>query len=80
MERYTIEYNEISTAYFEVDANSPEEALSRFEEWRIADEQVYVTISNTDNITSEAKIVEPDEWGLDEDDILTDTKYNSLYL
>lgn len=79
MERYTIEYSEIQTAYFEVDADSPEEALRRFEEWRIADEQVYITISNTDNITSEAQIVDFDEWSIDDEDILTDERYNSLY-
>ena len=79
MERYTIEYSEIATAYFEVEANSPEEALSRFEEWRLADEQVYITISNTDNIESDTKIVESDGYGLDDEDILTDERYNELY-
>ena len=75
-----IEHKEISTGYFAVEADSPEEALRRFEEWCINDEHVVDVMFGTDNVTSETAIIPESEipWGLDESDMLSEQAYMDL--
>lgn len=79
MKTYCIKYMEMQTAYFGVEANSEEEALSRFDEWKNNSEYVLDVISNSDNIDSDSSI-EPDFMldALLDDEILTDEKYKEL--
>ncbi len=76
MKIYPIEYTEIQRAYFGVEASSEKEALERFEEWRLNSEQVLDTISSSDNIECDSKIISNAWFG--ERDILTDAAYQKL--
>ena len=79
MQEYVIDYKEISTAYFVVEADSEEEALARFEQWKSNEDNVYITISNTDNIYSDTSItydVSPNS--IDDSDCLTDEHWQEM--
>ena len=90
MQKFLIQYKETTRAYFAVEAPDEEEALARFEEWRLAEDNVYVTINNSDHFDSEAIVVDPNQdpniyvdedqqFGLDDDDVLTDEHYQNMY-
>lgn len=77
---FGIEYVETTRGYFGVEAANEQEALKRFEEWRMLSEDIYNIMSNTDNIDGDTFIsnninVERD---LYEDEILTEEKYQAL--
>lgn len=90
MQKFLVQYKETTRAYFAVEAPDEEEALLRFEEWRLAEDNVYTTINNTDHFESEASVVDPDQdpniyvgeedqFGLNDDDVLTDEHYRDMY-
>lgn len=76
MKTFKIEYVETVHGYFGVEADTKEEALRRFDEWRLNDDHVYDVMSNSDNIDSNAFIFDRAE--IYDDDILTDEMYQRL--
>ena len=77
---FGIEYVETVRGYFGVEADNEQEALERFEEWRLSSEDVYNIMSNTDNIDGDTFINEyiNVERDLYDDEILTEEKYQAL--
>lgn len=76
MQKFYIKHSESQTIIVAVEAHSEEEALERFEEWRLNSEQVLDTISSSDNIECDSKIISNAWFG--ERDILTDAAYQKL--
>lgn len=75
MKVYNIMYKETICGVFGVEAESEEEAYSRFDEWRINDDHVYDTMNCCD-IDSSSYIIS--NANLYQDDILTNEKYHQL--
>ena len=76
---FGIEYVETTRGYFGVEAANEQEALERFEKWRLESDDVYVVMNNTINIDSDAFINEHIKMErLFDDEILTDEKYQEL--
>lgn len=76
MKMFYIEYKETSMAYFGIEAETEEEALERFDKWRICSDAVYDVIDNSDYFDSDTRIVERAE--VYDDEILTDEMYHQL--
>ena len=79
---YEIQYVETNTCYFGVEADSEEEALERFEEWKYCDNHIDNTMRSSWNHDSEWSVNDwykdnSDEY-FDEEDILTEEMYQAL--
>ena len=78
MQKFAIQYKEIFTSYFEVEAESPADALNRFETWRINEPVVHDIATNSDNFESEADIIGSLPGYIGDDACLTDDDYRYM--
>lgn len=76
--RFAVEYRETVAALFEVEASSEDEALERFEDWRLNSECVYTTMNNSEWVKSSAKVVRAEEHDLSGIAVLTEGMWKEL--